>query len=123
MEIKPNCGQLTWKAKNLESMNRQYDNEDLWIFVKSWIHRFAETDEENVAEKLIYLWVTVNAWASKSVPDLSRNHEDGYLVHCMAKDKNLSQRFEEVYRLNISRRRREIHLLGSCFSSALAAKS
>ncbi|MGD9489073.1 MAG: hypothetical protein AB7W47_13690 [Calditrichaceae bacterium] len=92
----PNCGQLTWKAKDVQSLNRPHDNEELWNFAKGWIRRFSETDESNVSEKLIYLWVTVNAWASKSVPDLSRNHEDAYLVHCMAKDKALSERFDKL---------------------------
>jgi hypothetical protein len=92
-----NCGQLTWKAKNVQSLNRPYDNQEIWNFAKSWIRRFSETDERNVAEKLIYLWVTVNAWASKSVPDLSRNHEDAYLVHCMAKDNVLVEHFDNLY--------------------------
>lgn len=95
-----NCGQLTWRARAIQSLNRQHDNIELWNFAKGWIQRFRETDENNVSEKLIYLWVTVNAWASKSVPDLSRNHEDAYLVHCMAKDKNLSDRFDSLYKVD-----------------------
>ncbi|MBE1424841.1 hypothetical protein H4684_001480 [Desulfomicrobium macestii] len=95
-----NCGQLTWRARAIQSLNRPHDNIELWNFAKGWIHRFRETDENNVSEKLIYLWVTVNAWASKSVPDLSRNHEDAYLVHCMAKDKNLSDRFGSLYKVD-----------------------
>lgn len=91
-----NCGVLTWKAKDFQSLNRPYENRELWDFAKGWIRRFSETDEDNVSEKLIYLWVTVNAWASKSVPDLSRNHEDAYLVHCMAKDNALSERFDRL---------------------------
>jgi len=96
-----NCGQLTWKAKNVESLSRPHDNQELWNFAEAWIRRFSETDEDNVSEKLIYLWVTVNAWASKSVPDLSRNHEDAYLVHCMAKDHDLSERFDKLYQRDI----------------------
>lgn len=95
-----NCGQLTWKAKNILLLNRPYENRELWDFVQAWIRRFSETDEDNVSEKLIYLWVTVNAWASKSVPDLSRNHEDTYLVHCMAKDNALSDRFLTLHQNN-----------------------
>jgi len=91
---------LTWKAKEMTSLSRAFDNYELWEFTRSWIRKFEETDVENVAEKFIYLWVTVNAWAAKSVPDLSRNHEDSYLVHCMAKDQRLSQRFEQLCRLD-----------------------
>ena len=91
------CSRLTYRAKNIESLNRSVDNKELWVFVDSWIRRFQETDDSNVAEKLIYLWVTINAWASKSVPDLTKNHMDAYLVHCMAKDQVLSQRFDALY--------------------------
>lgn len=97
-----NCGQLTWRARAVQSLNRPHDNLELWDFAKGWIHRFRETDENNVSEKLIYLWVTVNAWASKSVPDLSKNHEDTYLVHCMARDEALSNRFDTLYKIDMN---------------------
>jgi len=96
-----NCGQLTWRAKKIQSLNRPQDNQELWNFAHSWIQRFRETNESNVAEKMIYLWVTVNAWASKCVPDLSQNHIDAYLVHCMAKDNILSENFNSLYKLNV----------------------
>lgn len=94
------CKELTYRAKNIESLNRSVDNKEFWRFVDSWIRRFQETNDSNVVEKLIYLWVTINAWASKSVPDLTKNHMDAYLVHCMAKDHVLSQRFDELYESN-----------------------
>jgi hypothetical protein len=91
------CGILTYKAKDVHTLNRPTDNLELWDFARAWIQRFNEAEEQNVSEKLIYLWVTVNAWASRSVPDLSRNHEDTYLIHCMAKDCVLSERFASLY--------------------------
>jgi hypothetical protein len=72
----------------------------LWNFARSWIRRFEATDEQNAAERLIYLWVTVNAWASQTVEDMTKNHIDAYLVHCMAKDSILARRFDEKYQVN-----------------------
>lgn len=98
----PKCSELTCRAKKIQTMNRNGDSRQLWDFVRTWISKFDSTDETNVAEKLIYLWVTVNAWASKSVPDLTKNHIDAYLVHCMAKDRELSQRFDHLYKTDIN---------------------
>jgi len=44
----------------------------------------------------IYLWVTINAWASMSVPDKTRNHEDAYLVHNIAADQAFNDRFAQL---------------------------
>lgn len=92
------CGCLIRKAKGLSSLRREQDNQQLWDFARTWIKRFNDAENSNVAEKLIYLWVTVNAWASKVVPDLTKNHQDAYLVHCMAKDELLNQRFVKAYK-------------------------
>lgn len=89
----PNCGQLTWKAKEQSGLNRTPDTSELWNFARTWINRFKHTHEGNFAEKFIYLWVTVNAWLSMSVPDASKNHEDAYLIHSMASDQTFKERF------------------------------
>ncbi|WP_462326142.1 hypothetical protein [Desulfoplanes sp.] len=97
--IAPSCRKLTWRAKDAENpLKRSEDTRALWDFARSWIRRFKATGEQNAAERLIYLWVTVNAWASQIVEDMTKNHIDAYLVHCMAKDRKLSGRFDDLYR-------------------------
>ena len=71
---------------------------DLWDFLEIWIAKANSAPNENCAEKMIFLWVAVNAWASKSVPDLSKNHIDAYLVQCMSVDTALNERFNTLYR-------------------------
>jgi len=71
---------------------------DLWDFLEIWITKVSSVPNENYAEKMIFLWVAVNAWASKSVPDLSKNHIDAYLVQCMSVDPALNDRFNTLYR-------------------------
>ena len=100
MPKQPNCDQLTWKANGSTSLNRPFDNFQLWDFLSTWLDRFEETAMANVVERFIFLWVSVNAWAAKSVTDLSKNHEDAYLVHCMSNDNVLSQRFLSLYQDN-----------------------
>lgn len=99
MSETPKCGSLTFKAKKQEALNRVEIDSDLWHFVKSWIRRFPP-DEPNRADKqferFIFLWVSVNAWASIAVPDQSKNHEDAYLVHSMAQDPHLTSIFNDL---------------------------
>ena len=91
------CELLTRRAGGMKSLKRTVQTDPLWDFVGSWIRRFHETQETNVAERMIYLWVSVNAWASTSVPELEHNHEDIYLVHCMARDEGFNIRFARLY--------------------------
>lgn len=97
-QSKSNCGQLTWKAKGPHVLNRMEAGPDseFWNFAESWVGRFRSTHETNVAEKFIYLWVTVNAWASVVVPDRTKNHEDAYLIHSMAVDSAFNSRFNTL---------------------------
>ena len=67
---------------------------EVWSFARTWIRRFSTANEENYAEKLIYLWVTFNAWAAAVVPDIARNHEDSYLIKCVAGSRRFQERFE-----------------------------
>lgn len=90
--IMPNCN-LTWKARNQSGLNRIPDNAEILRFAETWIKKFKDTHEDNFAEKFIYLWVTVNAWASMCVPDITKNHEDAYLIHSMAADPIFAKRF------------------------------
>ena len=69
------------------------DNAALWDFLKGWLKKFEKTSENNYAEKFIFLWVSVNAWLSKSVPDITQNHKDEYLIACLSKDKKFQTRF------------------------------
>lgn len=96
----PNCKQLTWKAKEQPGLNRVRDNPEIERFAKTWIRKFRETHEDNFAEKFIYLWVTVNAWASMCVPDATKNHEDAYLIHSMASDQEFLERFSRLINEN-----------------------
>jgi len=98
---KPNCGQLTYRAKNQPGLDTVPSESELWDFASSWIKRFDETDEKNAAEKFIYLWVTINAWASLSVPDRTQNHIDAYLVHSLSADKKYQERFENLKKSNL----------------------
>jgi hypothetical protein len=95
-ERKKTCSILTWKAsKKTVPLNRSigFDSEYIY-FARQWISKFNEASRTNVAEKMIYLWVTINAWASIVVPDKTRNHEDSYLIHAMAADKIFAERFD-----------------------------
>jgi len=80
---------LTWKAKHQQGLERIQECSELWNFARSWIRKFLAARTDNASEKFIYLWVTINAWASMSVPDKTRNHEDAYLVHNIAADQAL----------------------------------
>lgn len=94
------CGHLTSKAAGQEGLRRLEPESELWSFAQTWIRRFHATEDENAAEKLIYLWVTVNAWASMVVPNLNRNHEDTYLVLSMAADPRFQNRFFSLLQTN-----------------------
>ncbi|MFQ5862181.1 MAG: hypothetical protein ACE5IC_03565 [Candidatus Brocadiales bacterium] len=91
----PNCNRLVEMAKDQDGLSRKSLDPELWQFTRTWIERFRTTHEDNYAEKFIYLWVTINAWASMAVPDITRNHEDAYLVHSMAADKKFKERFKK----------------------------
>lgn len=97
---KPKCGDLVWRAKDSKGLKRLDSYSDLWHFVEMWIRKFHHTNEDNAAEKFIYLWVTVNAWASMVVPDITKNHVDAYLVHCLAQDKQFKSLFLEKLTTN-----------------------
>lgn len=107
----PTCDTLTWKAKGQPDLNVVDSDSEMWRFVSTWIQRFrgrepARNTQRNPCstsgalksefENFIYLWVSVNAWASMAVPDQSRNHEDAYLVHSMAKDAILNAHFANL---------------------------
>lgn len=107
----PKCDTLTWKAKHQNGLNVVDHDSELWRFVETWIKRFKRRDPaprtrnrtrspsgalDGDFENFIYLWVSVNAWASMAVPDQSRNHEDAYLVHSMANDAALKAHFSNL---------------------------
>lgn len=92
----PNCRDLTWKAKNQESLSSLQRDSELWKFAESWLSRFLDTREDNPSEKFIYLWVTVNAWLSQVVPNLSENYNESYLTHSMAIEPRFQFRFDEL---------------------------
>lgn len=106
----PTCGELIYRAKGQGRLRcDDIDPEsDLWRFVGTWIRRLRELDPEqdlgaggrsrnsrsdHYFERFIFLWVSVNAWASMVVSDRSRNHEDAYLVHSLARDPVLNEHF------------------------------
>lgn len=111
----PTCGALTYKAKYQDGLNRVEADSELWPFVSTWIQRL-RNGESNQGfnndgrsrnrefgqdfEKFIFLWVSVNAWASMAVPDQSRNHEDAYLVQSMAHDPVLNAHFNSLLENN-----------------------
>lgn len=104
------CGTLTYKAKHQRGLNRVEPDSELWDFVETWVRRFRtpppaprrgarsapETGTGRDFEKFIFLWVSINAWASMAVPDQTRNHEDTYLVHSMARDPELNEQFSRL---------------------------
>jgi hypothetical protein len=95
----PNCGSLTYKAKGQSGLNRVEPDSELWTFVSSWMRKFRDrgsNEEDPGFERFIFLWVSVNAWASMAVPDQVRNHEDAYLVHSMAQDPEMNRHFEAL---------------------------
>ena len=107
----PKCDTLTWKAKDQPGLNVVDCDSELWRFVETWIKRFKRREPaprtrnrtrspssalDDEFENFIYLWVSVNAWASMAVPDQSRNHEDAYLVQSMSKDAALNAHFANL---------------------------
>ncbi len=92
------CSELVWRgSKDKKPLNRNISIDSEYIrFAQQWILKFNEANRANVAEKMIYLWVTVNAWASIVVPDKTRNHEDAYLIHAMSADAVFVERFKEL---------------------------
>jgi len=106
----PSCGTLTYKAKHQRGLNRVEPDSELWDFVETWVRRFRtpppalrrgprsapEAGTGRDFEKFIFLWVSINAWASMAVPDQTRNHEDAYLVHSMARDPELNEQFSRL---------------------------
>jgi hypothetical protein len=107
----PKCDTLTWKAKDQPGLNVVDCDSELWRFVETWIKRFKRREPaprtrnrtrspssalDDDFENFIYLWVSVNAWASMAVPDQSRNHEDAYLVQSMSKDAALNAHFANL---------------------------
>ena len=95
---KNSCSQLTWKiGKESEDLSRSIGIDSEYVsFAQCWISKFNEASRKNVAEKMIYLWVTINAWASIVVPDKTKNHEDVYLIHAMSADAVFVERFKEL---------------------------
>lgn len=73
---------------------------EIWRFAETWMRRFHATSEENHAERLIYLWVTFNAWAAQAVPDESQNHIDRYLIKCVAGSERFRKRFDSLMETN-----------------------
>ena len=104
MAEKPDCGILTVAAGDLQALNRPAENAELWDFVRSWLRRFAKADGDKAAERFVCLWAAVMAWAAKGVPDPLRTHDETYLVHCLARDLKLSERFASLYKID-----REFH--------------
>jgi hypothetical protein len=94
------CGCLTWKAKDQSGLKSVDDATELWGFVSTWSKRIRSSPSGGGAsdrfEQFIFLWVSVNAWASMTVPDQSRNYEDTYLVHSMAADPKMNHHFQEL---------------------------
>ena len=96
---KKKCGELTYKAKDQDGLNRVEIDSNLWRFVSTWIRRFRHKEfdrPDQHFERFIFLWVSVNAWASMAVPNQSRNHEDAYLVQSMARDPGLNAHFDNL---------------------------
>jgi hypothetical protein len=100
------CKKLTSRAKDIKSLQRpknmppQERPYEFEAFFRSWLKKIIKTSETNYAEKMIYLWVTINAWASIVVPDKTINHLDSYLIHAMAKNSVFNVRFNELMENN-----------------------
>jgi len=93
------CGHLTYRAKGQVGLNQVDIDSGLWPFLRAWLRKFVSdgaSSADKQFERFIFLWVSVNAWASMAVPDQSRNHEDAYLVHSMAADPTLNSTFIEL---------------------------
>ncbi len=100
MAEKSDCGKLTAEAGDLQALNRPAENAELWDFVRSWLRRFQKTDGDKAAERFVCLWAAVLAWAAKGAPDLGRTQEELYLVHCLARDQKLAERFANLYKID-----------------------
>ena len=100
MAEKPDCGLLTVQSGDLQALNRPAENAELWDFVRSWLRRFAKADGDKAAERFVCLWAAVMAWAAKGVPDPLRTHDETYLVHCLARDQKLAERFASLYKID-----------------------
>lgn len=104
MGEKPDCGQLTALAGDMQALNRPAENTELWDFIRSWLRRFEKTDGDKAAERFICLWAAVMAWAAKGAPDIGRSGDQDYLNHCLARDQKLAERFANLYKID-----REFH--------------
>ena len=104
MAEKPDCGQLTALAGDMQALNRPAENTELWDFIRTWLRRFEKTDGDKAAERFICLWAAVMAWAAKGAPDLGRAGDQDYLNHCLARDQKLAERFANLYKID-----REFH--------------
>ncbi len=100
MAEKPDCGKLTAEAGEMQALNRPGDNAELWDFIRSWVRRFAKADGDKAAERFVCLWAAIQAWAAKGAPDLVRSHEETYLIHCLARDQKLAERFANLYKID-----------------------
>jgi len=100
MAEKPGCAKMTAEAGDLQALNRPAENAELWDFVRSWLRRFEKTDGDKAAERFVCLWAAVLAWAAKGSPELLRVNEENYLVHCLARDQKLAERFANLYKID-----------------------
>jgi len=93
------CGHLTYRANRQVGLNQVDIDSGLWPFLRTWLRKLTSDgagSADKQFERFIFLWVSVNAWASMAVPDQSKNHEDAYLVHSMAADPTLNSTFTEL---------------------------
>jgi hypothetical protein len=104
MAEKPDCGQLTVLAGDMQALNRPAENTELWDFIRSWLRRFEKTDGDKAADRFVCLWAAVQAWAAKGAPDLDRVYGQAYVDDCLARDQKLAERFANLYKID-----REFH--------------
>lgn len=70
------CKNLIHRAGEQAGLKRTHDNYELLGFAEKWIKKFQPTDANDFVDRFIYLWITINAWASMCVPDSTKNHTD-----------------------------------------------
>jgi hypothetical protein len=94
------CKCLTYKASSDTGLQSVDQDSELWNFVRSWsrkIQTASYREPGSSFERFIFLWVSLNAWASIAVPDQSRNHQDSYLIHALSHDPGLNSIFDKLY--------------------------
>jgi hypothetical protein len=89
----PNCGQLTWKARDTTLLTVPPDAE-VWNDVASWVRELPSRRTTRPIDHLWTLWTGFNAWGTAAVPDRRRSHEDLYLIHCLAVEPRFRNRFD-----------------------------